>query len=1509
MAVTRIKNNQITDATIVASSKLTDYSISAGKIANNLTYGSNLTISGNLTVNGNTTAIDTNITTIEDPVILLASTATGSPTVDIGFLGQRGSSTNVAFVWDEDQGLFVTAFTDTAETETTINITAYASTKVLNSEVTGDLRVTGVSNIANMNVAAASTIDFNTSVIGNIGAPIADADAATKKYVDDELSASGFSITDGITTEAVEAGDTIEFVGDTNITVTVDQVSGTESNVSVVLNDSITLTGNITGGNLATGGAVNATGTATLGNVATGGTVSATGTITGGNVETGGTISSTGTATVGNVATGGTVSATGTATVGNVATGGTVSATGTITSADTITGGNVATGGTMSATGNVTGGNFLTGGLISATGTATAGNIATAGTVSATGTITGGNVATAGTISSTGTATLGNVATGGTISATGNITTAATLNAGNLATTGTISATGTATVGNVATGGTISAASTITGGNVQTGGTISATSTITSDDTITGGNIATGGTISSTGTATLGNVATGGTISSTGTATLGNVASSGFISTTGNVSAGNVNTSDIVGATVTVTSAGAISLAGTEINANSTKILNLADPVNGADAANKQYVDSVAEGLNVKAAVIAATTANITLSGAQTIDGISIVAGNRVLVKDQTAPAENGIYVAAAGAWARSSDMDVWAEFPGAFTFVTTGTDYADTGWVCTSDAGGTLGTTAVTWSQFSGAGQYTAGAGLDLTGTVFSVNVDETTTTITGDAVVVKASAQFVTPDIGAATGTSLSATGTVTADNTITGGNIATAGTVSSTGTATVGNVATGGTISSTGTATAGNLVTGGTLSVTGTATVGNVDTAGTISATSSITGGSVATGGTVSATSTITGGNLATGGTISSTGTATLGNVDAGSGFISTTGNITGGNIETSGAFSAASISVTGNVDSGNLRTAGVVSATGTITGGNVATGGTVSATGTITSSDTITGGNLATGGTVSATGTITSADTITGGNIATGGTVSATGTGTFGNVATGGTVSSTGTITGGNVATGGTVSATGSITGGSIATGTTVSAAGTITGGNVATGGTISSTGTATVGNVDTGGAISATGNITGNHLFGNYATIGNVYITGDSISGENGIVNINQALGDVDFAVNGDTTANVLFVDAGTETVSIGSATQTTDVILAMNATTSFLQPVGNTAQRPATGVTGMLRFNTTLNAVEVYDNVEWKSVGVQEITVITDDQFNGDDSTVAFTLSEESTTSGTIVAINGIQQIPTTAYSVSGTTITFTEAPATGDVIDCRVLTTTTTVTGIADGTSSVDIDGSGGNVVVEVGGTDISTFHSGGQNVTGAISASGTITGGNIATGGTVSSTGTATLGNVATGGTVSATGTITGGNVATGGTISATGTVTGTSFIGVATSAQYADLAENYAADAKYAPGTVVSFGGEAEVTSSTDADTRVAGVVSTNPAYTMNSDLVADHVVTVAFTGRVPCKVTGTVRKGDLMVSAGNGLARAEANPAPGTIIGKALADHDGAEGVIEVVVGRF
>ena len=133
---------------------------------------------------------------------------------------------------------------------------------------------------------------------------------------------------------------------------------------------------------------------------------------------------------------------------------------------------------------------------------------------------------------------------------------------------------------------------------------------------------------------------------------------------------------------------------------------------------------------------------------------------------------------------------------------------------------------------------------------------------------------------------------------------------------------------------------------------------------------------------------------------------------------------------------------------------------------------------------------------------------------------------------------------------------------------------------------------------------------------------------------------------------------------------------------------------------------------------------------------------------------------------------------------------------------------------------------------------------------------------------------------------------------------------FYGVATHAQYADLAENYQGDRFYNPGTVVMFGGSAEVTVADADTTRVAGVVSTNPAHLMNGALTGVNVVPLALTGRVPCMVIGPVAKGDLMVSAGFGYAKTNNAPAIGTIIGKALEDFPmQAKGVIEVVVGRF
>ena len=209
-----------------------------------------------------------------------------------------------------------------------------------------------------------------------------------------------------------------------------------------------------------------------------------------------------------------------------------------------------------------------------------------------------------------------------------------------------------------------------------------------------------------------------------------------------------------------------------------------------------------------------------------------------------------------------------------------------------------------------------------------------------------------------------------------------------------------------------------------------------------------------------------------------------------------------------------------------------------------------------------------------------------------------------------------------------------------------------------------------------------------------------------------------------------------------------------------------------------------------------------------------------------------------------------------------------------------------------------------------------------GAISSSGTVTGSRFAgaAGDTQSAPAFTWTGDLTTGVyrpaasqvAVTIAGTqraiITGTGLGVTGTISASSTVTGTSFIGVATSAQYADLAENYIADAAYEPGTVLEFGGEFEVTIASNESARIAGIVSTQPAYLMNSHLAGEHVVALGLLGRVPCKVLGTVKKGDMLVSAGGGFAQAKQYPATGTIIGKAIEDSTG-ENVIEVVVGRL
>ena len=164
------------------------------------------------------------------------------------------------------------------------------------------------------------------------------------------------------------------------------------------------------------------------------------------------------------------------------------------------------------------------------------------------------------------------------------------------------------------------------------------------------------------------------------------------------------------------------------VSMNSQTITNLADPVNSSDAATKSFVEATSQGLDVKDSCVAATTANITISTAlnngDTLDGVSLSTNDRVLVKDQSTASENGIYIVGSSP-ARASDLAAGADAAGFFTFVEQGTVNADNGFVCTSNKGSAVvGTNNLTIAQFSGAGQVTAGDGLDKSGNTLSVDL-----------------------------------------------------------------------------------------------------------------------------------------------------------------------------------------------------------------------------------------------------------------------------------------------------------------------------------------------------------------------------------------------------------------------------------------------------------------------------------------------------------------------------------------------------------------------------------------------------------------------------------------------------------------------------------------------------------------------------------------------------------------------------------------------------------------
>ena len=923
----------------------------------------------------------------------------------------------------------------------------------------------------------------------------------------------------------------------------------------------------------------------------------------------------------------------------------------------------------------------------------------------------------------------------------------------------------------------------------------------------------------------------------TGNITGDNLITGGIVSATGNVvTSANLVTNLIIGRTsgISITATGTnqnITLAPTgtgTVDVSSKRITSLATPSASTDAATKAYVDEVAQGLTVKAACKAATTgtlavasggtvtynngtagvgATLTTTGSYTtIDGVTLADNDRILVKNEAAPANNGIYVRTnATVLTRAADFDnsPAGEVSGAFTFISGGDVNGDDGYVCTTDNPVVMGTTAINFTQFSGAGTYTAGTGLTLTGSVFSI-------------------------------------TDTAVANGSYGSGDIISTFTVNKQGQLTA----------------AANVVSAANAAnLTGTTLAAGITT-------SSLT--TVGTLGSLSVTANITSGN------------ANLGNL-AKANFFSGDGSALT-NIPIGTSLASGSSSVTIPVINSNVVTNvnGATRIVATTDGANV--------TGTLGVSGNANVLNLGTIRVV-ATGNISSGNA-TLGNLAVANFFQGDGSGLT-NIPIGTTLSN------------GSSSVNISVADSNVVTnvnGTTRFVA-TTAGANIT--GTLGVTANANVLNLGTARVV-ATGNISGTQLISTIAD-GTAPLV---VTSTTQVSNLNsQYLNGFTWAIPagvGTTTPNSGAFTTVTATDTAGTSTST-KIMRAVNGTqdVSFIPRAGSGSYNSlVTADDAAIIFTTAAQGNANLTIAPWAlaTSGIRIQSVAN-----------AATIFLSATNTNVSAALNVVGNV--TAGNVSGTSLTGTLATAAQTNITSVGTLTSLGVTGnVTANTFQSTNNGSGTNFKVgddawigDINQADTISIR-GNQDA-----ANGYIVFGNADA---TTKLGRAGSGALTYNGTINPTTLLT--TTITTGANTTAGTVTGnwTLTAGSRWQSTYADLAERYVADEAYEPGTVVVLGGEQEVTIEDIADShKVAGVITTNPAYIMNAELQGDTVVEVALVGRVPCKVVGKVSKGDLLTTSEiAGYAHSNNNALAGRIIGKALENFEGETGLIEILIGR-